>query len=49
MQIPLKNSSGKVVREIAVSDGLFGEPMNQALVHQVAVAHMANYGYRTPS
>ena len=42
MQIPLWNSSGETVDTIEVSEGLFDVPMNQALVHQVAVAHMAN-------
>ena len=42
MQLTLWNSSGESVDTIEVSDGLFDVPMNQALVHQVAVAHMAN-------
>ena len=42
MQISLWNSSGETVDTIEVSDSLFDVPMNQALVHQVAVAHMAN-------
>ena len=42
MQLPLWNSSGESVDTIEVSESLFGVPMNQALVHQVAVAHMAN-------
>ena len=42
MQLPLMNSSGQSVGAIEVNDGLFDVPMNQALVHQVAVAHRAN-------
>ena len=42
MQLPLWNSSGETVDTIEVSESLFDVPMNQALVHQVAVAHMAN-------
>lgn len=42
MQLPLWNSSGESVDTIEVNESLFGVPMNQALVHQVAVAHMAN-------
>ena len=42
MQLPLVNSSGASVGTVEVSDGLFDVPMNEALVHQVAVAHRAN-------
>ena len=45
MQIPLKNSSGKVVREIAVSDGLFGLPLTsnlRGLIHQAVTRQRAN-------
>ena len=42
MHLPLVNSSGQSVGTIEVNDGLFDAPMNQALVHQVAVAHRAN-------
>jgi large subunit ribosomal protein L4 len=42
MLIPLRNSEGKTVQEVEVLDSLFDVPMNQALVHQVAVSHMAN-------
>ena len=49
MQLPLWNSSGETVDTIEVSDSLFDVPMNQALVHQVAVAHMANARQGTAS
>ena len=42
MRLPMCDSAGRAVDAIEVSDGLFGVPMNQALVHQVAVSHMAN-------
>jgi len=42
MQLPIWNSSGETVDTIEVSDSLFDVPMNQALVHQVAMSHMAN-------
>ena len=42
MLLPMCDSAGRAVDAIEVSDGLFGVPMNQALVHQVAVSHMAN-------
>ncbi|MDP6102578.1 MAG: 50S ribosomal protein L4 [Dehalococcoidia bacterium] len=42
MQLPIWNSSGETVDIIEVSDSLFDVPMNQALVHQVAMSHMAN-------
>ena len=42
MRLPLWNSSGETVDTIELNDSLFDVPMNQALVHQVAVAHMAN-------
>ncbi|MDE2861311.1 MAG: 50S ribosomal protein L4 [Chloroflexota bacterium] len=42
MRLPMLDTTGKSIDPIEVSDGLFGVPMNQALVHQVAVSHMAN-------
>ncbi len=42
MRLPMCDATGRAVDAIEVSDGLFGVPMNQALVHQVAVSHMAN-------
>ena len=45
MQVPLKDTSGKVVRKIEVSDHLFGLPITQSLlgtIHQVAVGQRAN-------
>lgn len=42
MQIKLHNASGKVVGEIDVRDDVFGVPFNEAVVHQVLVAQLAN-------
>lgn len=42
MLIPLRNVNGDTVQDTEILDGLFNVPMNQALVHQVAVSHMAN-------
>lgn len=42
MQVPLWSSSGEKLDPIEISESLFDVPMNQALVHQVSVAHMAN-------
>ena len=42
MELSVWNSSGERVDTIEVNGNLFDVPMNQALVHQVAVSHMAN-------
>lgn len=42
MNIPLYNMAGAVVRQIEVSDALFAEPVNEAVVHQALVAQQAN-------
>ena len=42
MQLRLRNAQGEVVDDIAVRDDVFGVPMNEALVHQVLVAQLAN-------
>jgi large subunit ribosomal protein L4 len=42
MELQVKNSQGQVVGSIAVSDAVFAVPMNEAVVHQVMVAHLAN-------
>ena len=49
MQLPLLDSSGQAVDAIEVSESLFDVPMNQALVHQVVVSHMANARQGTAS
>ena len=42
MLIPLRNVNGDTVQDTEILDSLFNVPMNQALVHQVAISHMAN-------
>ena len=49
MQLPVYNRSGEVVRQIDVSDAVFGVPMNEALVHQVMVGLRANQRQGTSS
>ena len=49
INIPTWNSSGKELESIAVNEDLFDAPMNQALVHQVAVSRMANARQGTAS
>lgn len=42
MQVSLWSSFGEQVGQLEISEHLFGAPMNRALVHQVAISHMAN-------
>jgi large subunit ribosomal protein L4 len=42
VQLPVYNLAGEEVRQIEVSDVVFGAPFNEALVHQVMVAQRAN-------
>jgi len=42
VQIPVYNVSGEEVRQIEVSDAVFGVPFNEAIVHQVMVGQQAN-------
>jgi len=49
VQLPVYNRSGEVVRQIDVSDAVFGVPMNEALVHQVMVGLRANQRQGTSS
>ena len=43
MEIKLIDNAGKVAKKgITVSDAAFGREFNEALVHQVVVAYMAN-------
>ncbi len=49
MQLPVYNLSGEVVRQIDVSDAVFGTPFNEAVVHQVMVGMRANARQGTSS
>ena len=42
MQLPVYNLTGEVVRQIEVSEAVFGVPFNEAVVHQVMVGQQAN-------
>ncbi|MGD0795009.1 MAG: 50S ribosomal protein L4 [Dehalococcoidales bacterium] len=49
MQLPVYNLAGEVVRQIEVSDKVFGAPFNEAVVHQVMVGMQANARQGTSS
>ena len=42
MNIPVYNKLGEVVRHIDVSDAVFAQPFNEALVHQALLTQLAN-------
>jgi large subunit ribosomal protein L4 len=42
VQVPVYNTGGEVVRNIEISDELFGVPFNEALVHQAMVRQRAD-------
>lgn len=42
MQVPVYNLAAEVVRQIEISDKLFGQPFNEGLVHQAMVRQLAN-------
>lgn len=42
MQVPVYNLTGEVIRQIEISDKIFSEPFNEAVVHQVMVGMQAN-------
>ncbi|MBI4296641.1 MAG: 50S ribosomal protein L4 [Chloroflexi bacterium] len=47
MQIPVHNIAGEVVKQIEISDQVFGVPFNQAVVHQALVRQQANARHGT--
>jgi large subunit ribosomal protein L4 len=49
VQLPVYNLTGEVVRQINVSDTVFGVPFNEAVVHQVMVGMQANARQGTAS
>ena len=49
MELAVKNLSGQQVGTIEVSDSIFAVPFKRALVHQVAVGHLANRRVGTAS
>ena len=42
MELPLRNTRGEVTGTVEVSEILFNQPMNQALVHQAVVMYQSN-------
>lgn len=42
MELPLRNAQGEVTGTVEVSETLFDQPMNQALVHQAVVMYQSN-------
>jgi len=42
VNIPVYNKSGEVVRNIEISDAVFAQPANDAVVHQALIAQQAN-------
>jgi large subunit ribosomal protein L4 len=49
VQLPVYNLAGEVVRQMDVSDTVFGVPMNESVVHQVMVGLRANARQGTAS
>jgi large subunit ribosomal protein L4 len=49
VQVPVYNLAGEVVRQIEVSEAVFGIPFNEAVVHQVMVGLRANARQGTAS
>lgn len=42
MKVPVYDLTGKEIRQIEISDSVFGVPFNEAVVHQVMVSMQAN-------
>jgi large subunit ribosomal protein L4 len=42
VQVPLYNTTGEVVKNIEISDAVFGVPFNEAVVHQAMVRQRAD-------
>lgn len=42
MEVPVYNTAGEVVGQTELSDAVFGQPMNEGLVHQAVVRHQAS-------
>jgi large subunit ribosomal protein L4 len=49
VQVPVYNLAGKEIRQIEISDSVFGVPFNEAVVHQVMVGLRANARHGTAS
>jgi len=49
VQVPVYNLAGEAVKQIEISDDVFGVPFNQAVVHQAMVRQRANARQGTSS
>jgi len=49
VKVPVYNLTGEVVKEIEISDRIFGVPFNEAVVHQAMVRQLANARQGTAS
>jgi large subunit ribosomal protein L4 len=49
VEVPVYNTSGQVVKNIEISDGVFAVPFNEAVVHQAVVRQQANARQGTAS
>jgi len=47
VNIPVYNMAGEVVRHIDISDAVFAQPQNEAVIHQALVAQQANARHGT--
>jgi large subunit ribosomal protein L4 len=47
MQVPVYNINGEKTKDIEISDLVFNVPFNEALIHQVMVAQLANKRHGT--
>ena len=49
MQVPVRSTSGEVLRQIEISDKVFGVPVNEAVAHQALLRQLANARQGTAS
>ena len=49
MQVPVRSTTGEVLRQIEVSDSVFGVPSNAAVAHQALLRQLANERQGTAS
>lgn len=42
MEVPVYNLAGEVVAQAELDDSVFGQPMNEGLLHQAVVRHLAS-------
>ena len=49
MQVPVKNTTGETLRQIEISDYVFGVKPNQSVAHQALIRQLANERHGTAS